>query len=234
LIPTPATAPQPQPAPVPSEYPPDFVFDALAQFQSGAVTDMRIKAEAEQAIMQMSPAQVADVILKARDGKFGDRSDTVLELARDWQPIVVGQWDRLQEQRAGEARATATRNAAWAEVFKEMPALLKKGTPEYQAQYAQFSKANEELAQVVPGLSNIPHWPKLVADFASISARANERDQVVAKVATLEKENQQLKLRLGIRSTPGATERPAATATAKPDLRDELRQAFRAAGMSQA
>lgn len=204
----------------------DFVLDLLAQMDDGTRDDT-YRRDAEQWLTNdASPEEVQDVWRRARAGEFGERSDAVADLARQWLPMAqVGAQKRERETLARQ-QAERDRADAWNAVLKEAPELRDTQSPAFR----EFREAANVLATEIPNFWQTPRAPYLVAELRKMRRAEAEATELRATLAKTAAEVNALRKRLGIEESPGSGG-SAPTGKGHVTAEDELRAELRTVGL---
>lgn len=216
------------PAPEGKPFKPEFLFDVLARVEAGEL-DAGYGREAEAAIREhLTPKDIRDVVLAAREGRFGDKSRDIANLAAQMVAVVVPE---VEERRARETQKSAlveARSQAWQSVFSAIPDVRTPNSPNNVA----FQQAAAELVQTLPNLWDAPHAPAVVAEYMKLKLGATEAQTAKATLAAKDAEIAELKKRLGISTSPQPPSKPAG-GNGKPQTAEDMaREGLRAAGLA--
>lgn len=218
------------------QYPPEDVIGLLARIENGEFVETidgqaaQIKKEAiEYLSTKLTPAEVKQVLLDATKGRFGNSSETMARLAREYLPVVLTTYEETQQRLQQETAAKQARGASWNEVFNKYPDLQSQKSD--SKDYKDYSEASQTIAGIFPGIWNRPDAPKVIADFMELRRQASSADTAAKEAEALRKENAELKKRLGVSERPQASNRSTiqgqqARVTPEDQLRLDLAQAL--------
>lgn len=188
-----------QPAPKPSDVDAAEVFKVYAEVVAGE-NEKVSRDKVESFIAQnLTPDQVAETVLRARRGEFGERSAEILALATEQLPMVQAMGGRFARQREEQAALQATREEALAELLTEYPEARNENSPQYQS----VSAAVQELQTLVhPSVMTLPNAPRVVLNYMRLQKKVAGADAVKVENDRLKAEVETLRKQLGRPSVP--------------------------------
>ncbi len=218
------------PPPQEERYSADWVLTQAAKSSLGEL-EADIKRDAEQYIAsKMTPAELRDVFMKAKQGAFGQYSEEIANIAKEWTPVVLAGWQEREQQQQMLAQAQAIRQQSAQKVMQEIPDLNKPDSEAAKAFYGAYG----ELKQTFPNFDEIPNAPEVVYNYMDLRNKATKVSELSSKLTAVEKENAELKRRLGIVQQPTTLKGVASTASSEKPLSpdQELEQQFAAMGLT--
>lgn len=230
-----ATPQEPQlryqpPAAQDERYSADWVLTQAAKSSLGEL-DAGIKQDAEQYIAtKMTPSELRDVFLKAKQGAFGQYSEEIANIAKEWTPVVLAGWQEREAQQNMVVQAQAIRQQSVQKVLREVPDIAKTDSEAAKTFYGAYN----ELKQTFPSFDQIPNAPEIVYNYMNLKGSSTKVSEVTSRLTAVEKENAELKRRLGIVQQPATMKGVASTdSSEKPLTADqELEQQFAAMGLT--
>jgi len=232
--PPPQTVPKPQEQTTETRYPAEDVMSLLAKIEDGAFEE-KVSGQAESVkrdildyiSTKMSPKELKDVLVSANRGRFGLLSETVAKLAREFLPVAITTYQERENQQALQTKAETQRGESWGTVFKQFPDLQaqKKDSQDFK----DYTESSKIVGNLFPGLWERPDAPAIVAEVMVLRRKAFAHDTVAKTVDALQKENAELRKRIGMSERPQTPNRNPASAaqggktnTAEDELRSNL------------
>lgn len=180
------------------KYEASFLVETIAKINAGQLGD-EYRREAEDHIARtLSPAELRQVMEKARNGGFGELSTEVFDTAKDYLPIVMASAEENRQLQMQAAQYQQLRQAAWNETLQAYPGMDNTETENGKL----FSGAFQELSAEIPGIQTLPNAIRIVRQFVEMRAAMNERDTLKTEKQKLETELKTLRQKYGIVTAP--------------------------------
>jgi len=202
-VPPAAVEPSPAPSakrggPDSEDIPPALVFQALDLAEGGELTEAQhpemVLREVDQQIRErLTPEQALEVYHAAKAGQFAGRSAEIADLVLKHLPVIQASTQLRQRQAAAAGEAENARTMSWAHVFKQMPELSQKESPERKA----FEEFGKSMSTDFPDFFKNPTYPVTLLKLYRQHVSAAKADGVSQRLTALEAENTELKKRLG-------------------------------------
>lgn len=176
------------------------VFKVYAEVVAGD-NEKVSRAKVEKFITEnLTPEQVADTILKAKNGEFGEASAEIMALAQEQLPMVTAMSGRLSQERRKVAEAERVREESLNDLLKEYP----EARDEKSQHYREINAAVGELQTLVhPSIMQLPNAPRIVKEYMALQKKAAAGDGLKKEVDRLTAEIAQLRGQLGRPAAPG-------------------------------
>jgi hypothetical protein len=202
---------------------PEYALNILVKAEQGEATEEE-RQGAENAMQFYTPAQLRDVIGRARAGYYGANGKDIAKMARERLPEVQAAYEQHREQQQVEQAILGGRKQSL-EKIKAIPGMADKTSEVYKG----YLVAAQTLDKRIPGFFNmLVDAPELVHEYQQLITRA----QAGEKVAELQSENARLKQQLESIRGPQAAGLPAATSGVKKTPEQEFAEGMAALGVT--